>query len=230
MQIIPAIMPKSYEELESAIALVVSQVPIIQIDIMDGVFVENTSWPFEHGRGRGDDADFARIVSEEQGMPFWEEIDYELDLMVGSADLQFDEWVRLGAKRIVFHIESLDDAGGFLERMQDIRHLVEIGLAFNNDSGAASVIPYLSLVDFVQCMGIARVGFQGEPLDERVFDSIAAIREVVSDLPISVDGGVNMNTIERLRDAGATRFVAGSAVFGDGSIEDNIADLENIIQ
>ncbi len=223
-------MPKSYEELESAVALVVSRVPIVQIDVMDGVFVGNTSWPFEHGRGRGDDADFARIVSEEQGMPFWEEIDYELDLMVQSADLQFDEWVRLGAKRMIFHIESLDDVGGFLDRMQDIRPLVEIGLAFNNDANVESVVPYISLVDFVQCMGIANIGFQGEPLDERVFDSIAAIRKASPDIPISVDGGVNMNTIERLRDAGVTRFVAGSAVFGDGLIEDNIAELENLVQ
>ncbi len=223
-------MPKSYEELESAVALVVSRVPIVQIDVMDGVFVGNTSWPFEHGRGRGDDADFARIVSEEQGMPFWEEIDYELDLMVQSADLQFDEWVRLGAKRMIFHIESLDDVGGFLDRMQDIRPLVEIGLAFNNDTNVESVVPYISLVDFVQCMGIANIGFQGEPLDERVFDSIAAIRKASPDIPISVDGGVNMNTIERLRDAGVTRFVAGSAVFGDGLIEDNIAELENLVQ
>lgn len=229
MNIIPAVMPKSYEELESAVALVVSRVPIVQIDVMDGVFVGNTSWPFEHGRGRGDDADFARIVSEEQGMPFWDEIDYELDLMVQSADLQFDEWIRLGAKRMIFHIESLDDVGGFLDRVQDIRPLVEIGLAFHNDTHIDSVIPYLSLVDFVQCMGIAKVGFQGEPLDERVFDSIAAIRKAVPDIPISVDGGVNINTIERLRDAGVTRFVAGSAVFGDGLIDDNITTLESLI-
>ena len=228
-QIIPAIMPKSYEELESAVALVVSRVPIIQIDVMDGVFVQNTSWPFEHGRGRGDDADFARIVSEEQGMPFWEEIDYELDLMVENADLQFDEWIRLGAKRMVFHIESMDDVGGFLERMQDMRHLVEIGLSFNNDTAVDTVTPYLSLVDFVQCMGIANIGLQGEPLDERVFESITAIRQAAPDLPISVDGGVNIDTIERLRDAGVTRFVAGSAVFGDGSIEDNIAELESLV-
>lgn len=229
MNIIPAIMPKSYEELESAAALVVSQVPIMQIDIMDGIFVKNTSWPFEHGRGRGDDDDFRRIMSEEQGMPFWEEIDYELDLMVSHADVQFDEWVRLGAKRMIFHIESLDDIGGFLERMQEIRHLIEIGLAFNNDTAVETVIPYISLVDFVQCMGIANIGFQGESFDERVLDSIAAIRQAAPDVPISVDGGVHVDTIERLRDAGVTRFVAGSAIFGDGSIEDNIAELENLI-
>lgn len=227
-EIIPAIMPKSFDELESAVSLVAPHVPLVQVDIMDGVFVKNTSWPF-NSRGQAPDEHFRSILAEESGMPLWDTMDYELDLMVQNADLQFDDWVRLGAKRMVFHIESLDDAGGFLERMQDMRSLIEIGIAFNNDTSAAGVIPYLSLVDFVQCMGIAQPGFQGEPFDDRVLGAIAAIREAAPDLPISVDGGVNANTVEQLRDAGVTRFVAGSAIFGNGSVEENIAELENLI-
>ena len=87
IEIIPAILPKDYEDLKNKIALVRGVAPLVQIDICDGVFVPSKTWPFS--TGGADDFNFHRILNEEEGMPFWEDIDFELDLLVADAVEEF---------------------------------------------------------------------------------------------------------------------------------------------
>ena len=88
IEIIPAILPKNYEDLKNKIALVRGIVPVVQIDICDGIFVPSKTWPFS--TGGAEDYNFHRILNEEEGMPFWEDIDFEFDLMVVDAVKNFD--------------------------------------------------------------------------------------------------------------------------------------------
>ena len=83
IDIIPAILPKNYEDLKNKIALVRGIVSVVQIDICDGIFVPSKSWPFT--TGGFDDDNFFKIINEQEGMPFWEDVDFELDLMVTDA-------------------------------------------------------------------------------------------------------------------------------------------------
>jgi len=73
-----------------------------------GIFVKNLTWPFlsksaEAGPSQVEDADldihFKKILNEQEGMPFWEDIDYELDLMVTDAVQNFDIYTKLGPKK-----------------------------------------------------------------------------------------------------------------------------------
>jgi pentose-5-phosphate-3-epimerase len=69
-------------------------------------------------------------------------------------------------------------------------------------------------------MGIAHVGAQGNPFDERILSDIADIHAKLPTLPISIDGHVSMFTLPMLKNAGATRFVVGSAILhADDSIK-----------
>jgi ribulose-phosphate 3-epimerase len=77
-------------------------------------------------------------------------------------------------------------------------------------------------------MGIAKIGYQGQPFDERVLEQINQIRLASPNLPISVDGGVDVTTEPLLKAAGATRLVSGSAVFGAEDIGDAISSLEGV--
>lgn len=223
-QIIPAIMPKNFRDIEDAVEQVKRYTDTVQIDIMDGTFVPNRSWPYPLPN-----PEFAAIANEDYGMPMWQTMNYELDLMVRHPDDNFEQWVKLGPARIIVHIESLADPMKFFESVQNMRPLIEIGVSFDNSTGAEAVLPYLAFVDCVQVMGIARVGFQDQPLDDRVFYNIERIKHAVPDMVISVDGAVGKDTIQRLADVGVTRFVAGSAVFHDDTIEDNISELEDLI-
>ena len=231
-EIIPAIMPDTYEDLLSKATRVKGLVPLAQIDIMDGAFVKSKSWPYSEG-GTRREPHFVALMAQDEGMPCWEDLDFEIDLMIGEPEKHIDEWLPLGASRLIFHIESIKDMDKFWshdmwkEGARDIggEKVVQLGLALNPDTSLDVLLPHISKIDFVQCMGIAKIGYQGQPFDERVLEQINALRVSYPNLPISVDGGVNMETARLLKDAGANRLVSGSAIFG---APDTLAAIEHL--
>jgi ribulose-phosphate 3-epimerase len=233
IEIIPAILPKNYEDLKNKIALVRGIVPIVQIDICDGLFVSSKTWPFESSQGRLDlDEHFNKILQEREGMPFWEDIDFELDLMVGDVIENFDIYTKLGAKKIIFHVEAVGDLKEFKDFIEGIdvyiRETIEIGLALNIKTPLEQIFPLVNSIDFVQCMGNDNIGYQGVLLDEKIYERIRTLREKYSDLPIAVDIGVNEMTAPLLIKAGATKLVIGSAIFNTEDIIETIEKFKNL--
>src|SRR3989344_7348366 len=233
-EIIPAILPKNYEDLKNKIALVRGIAPIAQIDICDGVFVPNITWPFLAKAGKEDseflendfDAHFRAILNEQEGLPFWEDVDFELDLMVANAVENFDIYMKLGPRRIIFHVHAIADIEEFKNFLEGIdvymRDVVEIGIAINPIFPIQNILPLISSVDFVQVMGIDYEGFQGEEFDPRCLLKIRTLKEKFPDLVVSVDGGVDFATAPDLIDAGADRLVIGSAIFYFDDIIDTV--------
>ena len=72
---------------------------------------------------------------------------------------------------------------------------------------------YTERLDVVQLMGIAKLGEQGLPFDERVIRRVQILRQRLPNLAIAVDGGVNLDNAPTLIAAGATRLVVGSALW-----------------
>jgi ribulose-phosphate 3-epimerase len=213
-------------------------VSIVHIDICDGVTVINLTWPFL-SRVDSDnimetdlDEHFHRILNEQEGMPFWEDIDFELDLMVADAVDNFDIYSKLSPKRIIFHLEAvgnLDEFKNFLEGMDVyVRDAIQIGIAINTTTPIEQVFPLVDHADFVQCMGIEKIGFQGQEFDARVLGQIKSLKEKFPNIIISVDGGVNFETAPKLIEAGADRLVAGSLILKSQDIRETISELENL--
>ncbi|MDQ3075977.1 MAG: hypothetical protein M3Q34_02520 [bacterium] len=229
-EIIPAVLPKNYEDMKNKIALVRGVVPIVQIDLCDGSFVKNTTWPFS--TGGNEDYNLQAILEEREGMPFWEDIDFELDLMVADAVENFHIYTKLSPKRIVFHLEAvgdLEEFKGFVEGIDIfIRDSFEIGVAINTTTEIEKIFPIVNSVDFVQCMGIEQIGFQGQDFHEKVLEHIKALKEKFPDLTISVDGAVDFNSAPKLIQAGATRLIVGSAIFNTDDIIDTIERFKEL--
>jgi len=230
IDIIPAILPKNYEDLKNKIALVRGIVSVVQIDICDGIFVPSKSWPFT--TGGFDDDNFFKIINEQEGMPFWEDIDFEFDLMVSDAVENFDIYTKLGPKRIIFHLEAVGDLNEFKDFIEGmdvyIRDAIEIGVAIDIKTPVEKIFPLVNHIDFVQTMGIDEIGFQGQEFDEKVLEHIKALKEKYPDLIISVDGGVNFDTAQELANVGATRLIAGSVIFKSEDIRQTLSELENL--
>lgn len=228
IEIIPAVLPKDYEELKNKVALVRGVVPIVQIDLCDGSFVSSRTWPFSSEGFH--DFNFLKILNEEEGMPFWEDIEFELDLMVADAVENFDIYTKLSPKRIVFHLEAVGDQDEFKHFIEGIdvyvRDAIEIGVAINTTTPIEKIFPLVNQIDFVQCMGIEHIGFQGEPFDERVLENIKILKEKYPDLIISVDGGMNYETVAKVFEVGASRAVVGSTIFKSENIIEIIKELE----
>lgn len=209
-EIIPAILPRDLEDLTAHLEEIQGVARMVQIDVVDGKFAPSRTWPY------ADRASFEDILSEEQGMPLWEDFDFELDLMVEQAKDAALEWIRAGASRIIVHIES-PDAEEALAAMQEYRAgetRVEVGLALALDTPLELLEHLSASADFIQIMGIAEIGRQGEPFDARALERVRLLNSRLPSHPISVDGGVTLENAPALLAAGASRLVAGSAIFG----------------
>lgn len=232
-EIIPAILPKSFTDLKLGLEQVAGLVPFVQLDILDGKFTPERTWP----NIGGTDPEFVKIIREEEGFPLWDEIDFEVDLMVADPEEEFQRWVSAGAKRLIPHFESFktpDVAKAFAEKFQsqyggDGSFLaLELGMAINIDTPIEVLELLIEHINFVQCMGIAKIGYQRQPFDERVLEKVRAIREKYPELTISIDGGVNLETGAQLLDAGADRLVVGSAIYGSDDIAGTIDEFKNL--
>jgi len=226
-EVIPAILVDNYQELRDKLSRFVDLSQIVQIDVCDGSFVPSTSWPM----GKKDRDSILPIIDEEEGLPFWEKLDFEFDLMIEKSYEHFDFFAKLGAKRIVFHIREneIENFKNFLDGI-DIyfRENIEIGLAIGIETDLDKIKALINRVDFIQCMGIRRIGFQGEPFDEEIIEKIKEIKNLYPEMRISVDGGVNENSAPHLVEAGVERLVIGSALDQAFDLRSKIKEFENL--
>lgn len=194
--IVPAVIPRSAGEVREVLPRLRFS-PEIHLDVVDGQFVPYVSWPYEPSG------------SPEEVRTVTDSFTLEVDLMVEDPTNAANAWLKAGADMLVFHVEtiSVDDFRYFVERNR-----VSVSISALNDTPLEALFPYLEVADGVQCMGIAKIGAQGQPFDERVLERVRAIKERFPHLPVTVDGSVNAETIGRLRAAGTDRFICGSAI------------------
>jgi ribulose-phosphate 3-epimerase len=221
MEIIPAILPKNFREIEEKVELIVGVSPLVQIDICDGKFVPTVTWPYWKA-----DENFEKILREECGMPEWEKINYEFDLMISNpTEDDARKWLSAGAERIVLHHESSKDLSPVIAVLSG---LVEIGIAVNATTNLEEVKKYADKIQYIQCMGIRKAGFQGQKFEPSTLDKIKEIKAVFPNLKIQIDGGVTLENAPLLKHAGVDKIVTGSAIFSSENIVDTFEDFRAI--
>ena len=218
--IIPAIMPETYDDLTEKVARVSSAVPIVQVDVMDGKFVQSRSWPYKKA-----DQSFEKILKEDMGLPAWDTLDYEIDMMVADPEKEMERWIQAGAARVIIHIESLKDPKELIEKY---RGTVGVGLAIGTATSLDTIFPFASEIDFVQFMGIKNIGYQGQEFDPTILPRITRLRDAYPELIISVDGGVTLDNALTIMRAGATRLVSGSEIFDSVNAIDTIEQFRRL--
>ncbi len=209
-----------FAEIEEKTSAIRGFAKTIQIDVCDGQFVPNATWPY-----RKHDDSFEKILHEEEGLPGWQDFDFEIDLMANKPEEIVDEWVSAGASRIIIHAEA---AGDVVKAVGILEGRVEVGLALAMDTPLDAVTEHREKINFIQLMGIDNVGFQHQPFDEKVLGRIKEARIKFPGLPISVDGGVSLETAPELIAAGADRLVVGSAIFNDENPIQAVEDFKAI--
>lgn len=205
ISIIPAVLPQDYADLVSKLGHIRGTERLVQIDVCDGQFVNSVTFPFS----RGDDAYWTRIVHEDEGLPLWQEFDFEVDLMVKEPAIMARQWFQAGATRIILHVGSTKN---LIPLIEELAPLVEVGIALPSSVEVEEYTEALAKVAFVQVMGISRIGFQGEAFDKRCLETISSVRALYPALPIHVDGGVSPDTVALLVKAGATHLISGSFI------------------
>jgi ribulose-phosphate 3-epimerase len=220
IEIIPAIMPKNLEEIEEKMTAVDPHVQWVQLDIMDGEFVQNFSWPYtEESFSKGHLHALRSVLLEHASLAV------EVDLMIAHPEEEAEMWILAGARRVIFHHESLKGKLNFLKDIKKRYPMIQYGIAILPHHDVSVLEQYIPYVDYVQCMGIDHIGRQGEAFNESVPQLIESIRAHHPKLTIAVDGGVSDVTAQKIKDAGATHLVSGSFIFGSADVHSAVQKL-----
>ena len=164
---------------------------MIHLDVMDGVFVPNLSF----------------------GLPVIESIRrvsdlvFDAHLMIEDPYAYIDPFCDAGCDFITFHLESKRDVQKTIDKIH--ARGKKCGLSIKPATPADALIPYLSSLDMVLIMSV-EPGFGGQRFMPESLETIRRIRELAPRMLVSVDGGINAETAQLVKHAGANCLVAGS--------------------
>ncbi len=131
--------------------------------------------------------------------------------MVDNPEHHFEMFRKAGADHVTFHHEVVADPAPLVARARELGLCV--GIAFNPDTEPDEVAATAGDVDLVLCMGV-HPGYSGQAYIPETTERVRRLRELLPpEIHIQVDGGVGMENVRELREAGADLFVAGSSVF-----------------
>ncbi|MBU0661317.1 hypothetical protein KKG22_04040 [Patescibacteria group bacterium] len=209
MQIIPSILVQDEETFLTQYKAIEGSVSMIQLDIADGVFVDNTTW-----------AD-PKIIAKEVAC------EVELHLMVANPLEELQKWEDVEqVTRVLIHYESVDDIQETLTQLTNSPW--SLGVVLNPDTAPDVIDSVVDMIDVVMCMGV-HPGKQGQSFIPKTNEKIFTLKSTHPTLLVSVDGAVNMDTIENIAHAGADIVCPGSTIFKSGSPKENIQKMNDVI-
>lgn len=201
LAVVPSYPASSYAELERVLGALSGVSPEFQVDLVDGIFVPHRSWPFT-------EADpYAELARLRAWSPHYT---FEFDCMVATPERYLETLLTVPLSRLVIHIGSTAAITSIIAHARTNGY--RVGLAAPAGVPLEALTRWIPDIDFVQLMGIAAVGQQGQPFDTRTIARVRQLREAYPDLEIAVDGAVNEATIPSLYAAGVNRFAPGSAI------------------
>jgi len=231
-EIIPAILPKDFEDLEEKLGMMAGKVPMVHIDITNGTMTPDSNWPYS-----GDIREFLKVTEEVEGFPFWEDLSFEAHLMVSKPEEIVEDWIKAGAERVTIHLESYDDPSELSRFLAILKNRfkegaaflgVEVGLAIDMETPLDRLYPHVLEADYIHLMSIDRIGKQGAEFDPKVLERIKLLKEKFPDTIVSIDGGVTLENIESIKEAGVERVIIGSAIFGANDPEKAVLDFLDV--
>jgi len=191
-------------------------VSAIQIDVMDGRFVPNINF------GPGVVAAIRPITN----------MMLDVHLMIVEPEKYIEDFVKAGADRIIVHQEVCTHLHRVLQSIRESG--IKSGVTLNPATPPDMIEDVLELSDFVQVMGV-NPGFGGQKFIHSQLNKIRTIKSMLEDrrldVPIGLDGGIDIRTAPLVVEAGATVLVAGSSVYNSkGSVKENVEALLKSVQ
>ena len=187
---------------------------VIHIDVMDGLFVPSISF----------------------GMPVIKSIrkttekTFDVHLMITNPIRYIERFAADGADGITVHAEACEDLADTIDEI--INHGKKAGVAISPDTGIDVIMPVLHKVSMVLVMTVYP-GYGGQSIITETFEKVRMLRTIANekklDLDIEVDGGVNLDNIGQIMDAGANVFVAGTKIF-KGDVRGNVKNFREVFE
>lgn len=210
--ITPAILAHSHWEFKKLIDSLAPTVTKLHIDVCDGAFTRKPSWPYiKH------DDHFETMVSTNEGLPHWQEVDYDVHIMCEDPLKFTEQWMQAGAQRAFVHLETIENDEQ-AQAIFDLRNeFFDVGIAIRLDTdidGLASIMERHA-PKAILCMSIVNIGAYGQPFDERVYERLQILRERYPDAHLLADGGIKEEQIAPLAEIPTNEIIVGSAIVAD---------------
>lgn len=230
--IVPSFPPSSKGELIFKLEALRGLVRRVQIDVVDGLYAYPASFPYCV------DGTHHALTSDSHLQQLFAEFEIEIDAMVKEGGAEMPAYMDAGAVRAVLHIESIADIGAtiadFKKRFDHDKNfqtgLISLGLALSLSTPPSALDAYIDDIDFVQCMGIARIGVQRQPFDERVYDHIAYFKKNYPTLPVQVDGGISLENAPKLLSVGVSTLCVGSHLWHGAEVASELEKFTALIE
>lgn len=185
----------------------------VHVDVMDNHYVPNLT--------------FGPVIVEAL-RDYGIEAPLDVHLMIKPVDQIIPDFARAGASYITFHPEASEHVDRSLQLIRD--NGCKSGLVFNPATPLDILSHVIDKIDMVLLMSV-NPGFGGQSFIPSALDKLRKVRQIIDDsnydIRLEIDGGVKVNNIREIAEAGADTFVAGSAIFDNNDYQETISAMRN---
>lgn len=216
IKIAPSILSANFSKLGEEVKNIEAHgADIVHIDVMDGMFVPNITFGMP----------IIKSIRNVTKLPF------DVHLMIEKPDRYIEDFVKAGADIITVHYEAdkhIDRTVNYIKSFG-----VKAAVALNPGTPVSNIKDLIPELDMVLIMSV-NPGFGGQKYIKYASNKIREVKELKDklnpNLLIEVDGGVDKTNILEVVQSGANVIVAGSAVFKNNNIEENIKSLREALK
>ena len=196
--------------------LEVAKTNYFHIDVMDGEFVENNTIELMQ--------EYVGQIKQISNTPL------DIHLMVKDVKIFVNSYIPYEPNTITFHLEACENEE---EAKEIIRYIhdnhIKAGMAIKPNTSIEEIYKYLPYINSVLVMTV-EPGKGGQKLIPETIDKVKKIKEYIEsnniDIDIEVDGGVNLENVEKLKEAGANIIVVGTAIINSKDYNKTIEEIK----
>lgn len=215
-KIAPSLLSADFSKLQEDITLVEEGgADVLHVDVMDGHFVPNITFgPF-----------IVKAIKKCASIPL------DVHLMIENPERYIEDFAKAGSDYITVHVEACTHIHRVLQQIKATG--AKVGVSLNPGTPLSSIEEVLGDVDLILIMSV-NPGFGGQSFISGALDKIKRLRQMLSErgldhVEIEIDGGVKLDNIAEVAEAGVDIFVSGSGIYKAEDPKKMIADMKAVI-
>ena len=187
------------------------------IDVMDGKFVEQDTTDVMH--------EYCNNIKQISNIPL------DVHLMVEDVKAYIDSFIAYEPNIITFHLEACKDKNEVLDLIKYLKdNNIKVGISIKPNTKVEEIYEYLPLIHLVLIMTV-EPGYGGQKLIPETIDKVKELKDYIDknniDIDIEVDGGIDLENKEILKETGANIIVAGSSIINSKDFKETIERMRN---